>query len=144
MNEKVLTIIVPAYNVEDYLAKCVDSMLAAGCNDAIEIIIVNDGSTDGTREMAETYERDNPGTVRVITKENGGHGSAVNTGVRAATGTYLRVIDGDDWVDGDAFAALVARLATTEEDVVVSRYNTVQDVTSKMMGAFIVSSRNSR
>ncbi len=133
MNEKVLTIIVPAYNVEDYLAKCVDSMLAAGCNDAIEIIIVNDGSTDGTREMAETYERENPGTVHVITKENGGHGSAVNTGVRAATGTYLRVIDGDDWVDGDAFAALVGRLATTTEDVVVSRYNTVQDVTWKVM-----------
>jgi len=133
MGEKILTVIVPAYNVELYLAKCVDSMLGAGCDEDLEIIIVNDGSTDATKEMAETYEREHPGTVRVITKENGGHGSAVNTGVRAATGRYLRVIDGDDWVEAEPFAALLSRLHTVDEDVIVTRYNTIRDVTWEVM-----------
>ena len=133
MNEKVLSVVVPAYNVELYLAKCVDSMLAAGCDEEIEILIVNDGSTDSTSDMAHAYERKHPGTVRVITKENGGHGSAVNTGILHATGNYLRVIDGDDWVNEEAFATLVARLKTADEDVVVTKYNTIQDVTWKVM-----------
>ena len=131
--EKVLTVIVPAYNVEQYLEKCVDSLVSAGCNDAIEVIIVNDGSTDSTPEMAAAYEAKYPGTVRVINKENGGHGSAVNTGVRAATGTYLRIIDGDDWVDEEAFCALVEKLKSADEDVVVTKYNAIQDVTWKVM-----------
>ena len=131
--EKVLTIIVPSYNVEQYLEKCVNSMVDAGCNEEIEIILVNDGSTDSTHELAEAYARLYRGTVRVINKQNGGHGSAINAGILAATGTYLRILDGDDWVDSAAFAELVNRLKTATEDVIVTRYNTVQDVTWKVM-----------
>ena len=76
---KLLTIAVPCYNSAAYMKKCIESLLPGG--EDVEIIIVNDGSTDETREIAEKYRDVYPGIVKVVNKKNGGHGSAVNAGI---------------------------------------------------------------
>lgn len=96
--KKTLTFVVPAYNMTEYLERCVESLIASKRNDDIEVLIVDDGSSDGTLEMAKTFEARNPGIVRAIHQENKGHGGAVNTGIAAASGMYVKVVDADDWV----------------------------------------------
>ena len=96
---KILSITIPSYNVEKYIDKCVQSMLVDSILDDIEILIVNDGSKDSTPEIAKGYVEKYPQTVRLIDKENGGHGSTINAGIREATGKYFKVVDGDDWLN---------------------------------------------
>ncbi len=102
---KLVSFTVPCYNSQDYLRGCLDSILVAG--DDIEIIIVNDGSTDGTLEIAEEYRSRFPSVVKVIDKPNGGHGSGVNAGLKAAEGLYFKVVDSDDHLDGEALTTLM-------------------------------------
>lgn len=97
---KLLTFAVPCYNSEGYMAKCVESLLVGG--EDVEIIIVDDGSSDRTAEIADEYEKKYPSIIKAVHKENGGHGSAVNTGLEHATGLFFKVVDSDDWVkEGD-------------------------------------------
>lgn len=98
---KILSIVVPCYNSEDYLDKCMNSLLVGG--DEVEVIIVDDGSYDKTPQMADDYQAKYPNIVRVIHQENGGHGEAVNTGIKNATGVYFKVVDSDDWVNEEAY-----------------------------------------
>ncbi len=105
---KLLTVTIPSYNSQDYLERCVESLLGGG--DDVEILIVDDGSTDRTGEMADSYARKYPGIVKAIHQENGGHGEAVNTGIRNASGLYFKVVDSDDWVDGEAYRAVLSTL----------------------------------
>lgn len=105
---KLLTITVPCYNSQDYLDKCVQSLLAGG--EDVEILLVNDGSTDRTQEIAERYAAQYPSIVRVINQENGGHGSAVNAGIEHAAGLYFKVVDSDDWVKEDAYKKILDTL----------------------------------
>ncbi len=102
---KILSIVVPCYNSEDYMSRCIDSLLKGG--DETEIIIVDDGSTDSTYEIAERYREANPAIVRVVHKENGGHGSAVNAGLDAAQGLYFKVVDSDDFVREEAYLKIL-------------------------------------
>ena len=83
---KTLTFVIPAYNMESYLDRCVSSLLSATNTDDIEVLVVDDGSQDGTLEYARRLELTNPGVVRAIHQENRGHGGAVNTGIAAANG----------------------------------------------------------
>ena len=94
MEDKLLTIIVPAYNVENYIRRCLGSLVTAG-NDT-EIIVVNDGSSDNTENIANEYAALYPEIVRVISKQNGGHGSAINTGLQNTKGKYFYTVDADD------------------------------------------------
>ncbi len=105
---KLLTFAIPSYNSQDYMEHCIESLLPGG--EDVEIIIVDDGSKDRTAEIADEYERKYPGIVRAIHQENGGHGEAVNTGIRNATGLYFKVVDSDDWVDLDAYMAILEKL----------------------------------
>lgn len=105
---KLLTVTVPCYNSQDYMRKCIDSLLPGG--EDVEILIVNDGSTDDTQKIALEYEAAHPGIVRVIRQENGGHGAAVNTGIRHAEGIFFKVVDSDDWVKESAYLRILARL----------------------------------
>ena len=88
---------------------CIESLLPGG--DEVEILIVDDGSTkDRTAEIADEYERKYPGICRAIHQENGGHGEAVNTGLRNAEGIYYKVVDSDDWVDEAAYQEILSTL----------------------------------
>lgn len=102
---KYITFTVPCYNSAEYMRRCIDSLLV--CGEDGEIIIVNDGSTDATGEIADEYARQYPNIVKVIHKENGGHGSGVNAGLEKAEGQYFKVVDSDDWLDQNALLRLL-------------------------------------
>ena len=117
----ILTIAIPAYNVEQYIEKCLDSILRTSNVEEIEILVVNDGSKDKTAEIVEKYEKITNGIVRLINKENGGHGSTINVSIEQAKGKYYRLVDGDDWVDNENLAKLVEILKNTDADVVLTK-----------------------
>ncbi len=122
---KILSIAIPSYNSQDYMSNCIESLLPGG--DAVEILIVDDGSKDDTARIADEYEAKYPGIVRAIHQENGGHGEAVNAGLRHATGMFYKVVDSDDWVDQDAYKKILTFLeeAAKEEeplDMLISNY----------------------
>ncbi len=131
MSDKLLTVTVPAYNVEAWIDQTLTSMLQEEILKELEILVVNDGSKDRTEEIAFSYQKKYPETVRVITKENGGHGSTINTGIAAATGRYFKVVDGDDWVDPQNFTALMKMLSRLNADVVGSNYTWVDHETGR-------------
>ena len=105
---KYITFTVPCYNSQDYMGRCIESLLVGG--DDVEIIIVDDGSTDSTGEIADYYEKMYPNIVRAVHKENGGHGSGVNRGLELACGMFFKVVDSDDWLDGEAYSRLLNRI----------------------------------
>lgn len=105
--KKVLTVVIPAYNAEAYLTNCLDSLCLPDLLDPLEVIVIDDGSADRTGMIADQYQSRFPGTVRVIHKENGGHGSGINCGIKAAYGRYFKVVDADDWVDPQGFRNLM-------------------------------------
>jgi len=113
---KLLSIIVPCYNSAEYMNKCIDSLLIG--SESIEIIIVNDGSKDGTGAISDEYVLRYPNIIKVVHQKNGGHGEAINTGLLHATGDYFKVVDSDDWVDESAFISVLEVLKESlEEDV---------------------------
>ena len=122
---KLITFTVPCYNSATYMDHCIDTLLTAG-SDA-EIILVDDGSTDGTGAIADRYAAQYPDIVRVIHQENGGHGEGVNQGMVHATGMYFKVVDSDDWLDTAALGKLMALIresAASEEpiDLILTNY----------------------
>lgn len=126
---KLLSVAVPCYNVENYLDTCLTSFADPRLNDGLEVLIVNDGSQDRTPQIAEKYVQAYPAIFKLINKENGGHGSAVNAGIANASGKYFRIVDGDDWVHTDNLVTLVQRLSSIETDLVVDEKRTVHMVT---------------
>ena len=96
---KLLTVTVPCYNSQDYMEKCIRSLLTGG--ERVEIIIIDDGSKDRTGEIADAYAAKYPAIVRAVHQENGGHGEGINQGLRHATGRYFKTVDSDDWLSGD-------------------------------------------
>lgn len=129
---KVLTFIIPAYNSESFLDKCVSSMLLPEILDKLEIIIVNDGSTDATERLASEYSARFPDTVRLISQENRGHGGALNAGFAAAEGKYLKPIDADDWVETENLPQFLRLLETCDSDVVLTHYRTIDISTGEV------------
>ena len=122
---KILTIAIPSYNSMDYMRNCIESLLPGG--EDVEILIVDDGSKDETPAIADEYEAKYPGIIRAIHQENGGHGEAVNAGLRNATGFFYKVVDSDDWVDAEAYQKILDFLkeAVKEEeplDMLLSNY----------------------
>ncbi len=105
---KLLSIAVPCYNSENYMRKCIDSLLVGGEN--VEILIVDDGSSDHTAEIADEYAAAHPTIVKAIHQENAGHGGAVNAGLKNATGFYFKVVDSDDWVNKEAYIKILNTL----------------------------------
>ena len=105
---KLITFAITSYNSQDYLDRCVESLLVGG--DDVEIIFVNDGSTDRTGEIADEYAAKYPNIISVIHKQNGGHGSGVNAGVHAAKGLFYKVVDSDDWLEKGALLKLLENI----------------------------------
>lgn len=119
---KILSICIASYNMEKYLPRCVESMLGAGVNDELEIIIVNDGSTDRTLEIANGYKAKYPDTVVVIDKENGHYGSCINASLKVAKGKYFRTVDADDWVDSKALKEFIRVLENNDADCFATNF----------------------
>ena len=122
MKNKILTIVVPMYHVELYIGQCLSSFAIPEILDRIEILVIDDGGKDGSAQIAWEFQKNYPDTYRVIHKENGGHGSTINKGIELAEGKYFKVVDGDDWVDREAFVNLVRHLEETDADMVLSNY----------------------
>ncbi|MFC0676133.1 glycosyltransferase family 2 protein [Brachybacterium hainanense] len=123
--QALVTFVIPCYNSADYLHRAVEPLLRAP--DDIEVVLVNDGSTDATPQLIEAYVRDHPERVRAVHRENGGHGAAMDSGIGVARGTYVKVLDSDDWTDPSALADYLRGLrawieAGTEPDVVITNY----------------------
>lgn len=135
MAEKVVSFIVPAYNSEAYLEKCLRSFCNPKVLNQLEVLIVNDGSTDGTCEIGIKYVKKYPKSFILINKINGGHGSAINTGVKEAKGKYIKVIDSDDWVLVDSLPEYISALERLDADVILTNYYTV-DISSKKKTAY--------
>ncbi|MBR1748107.1 MAG: glycosyltransferase [Clostridia bacterium] len=129
--EKILTIAIPAYNMEKYLAETLKSMIAETIMDDLEVIIVDDGSADKTAEIAAEYVKLYPQTFKLISKENGGHGSALNKGLELATGKYYRPIDADDWVDTDSLVYVINDLKKHNVDMVITNFRKVLEKSGK-------------
>ena len=124
MQDKLLTIVVPTYNISEYIEKCINSFLAVNKKyyKDFEVIVVNDGSVDNSVQVVEDLIIDSDLDLRIISKENGGHGSTINVGITEAKGKYFKVIDGDDWVDVGSFETLLEKLKTIDVDMVISNY----------------------
>lgn len=128
--KKLLTIIIPSYNMEAFLRRNCDSLLIGGEEqECLDVILVNDGSTDQTSAIAHEYEIQFPTVFRVIDKPNGHYGSCVNAGLAIANGTYTKILDADDYVDTDAFRVYVKKLiaedAVGSVDLVISDWTKV-------------------
>lgn len=119
--EKILTISIAAYNVEQYLSQTLDSLLIKNMN-LLEVLIINDGSKDDTLKIAKEYEEKYPDAIKVIDKENGGYGSTINEGIKYATGKYFKQLDGDDWYQKENLNEICEILKKCEEDVVYTPY----------------------
>ncbi|WP_022868373.1 glycosyltransferase family 2 protein [Schaalia vaccimaxillae] len=123
--QPLLTVIVPSYNSQDYLDRAMTTLV--GYNDEVEVIIVNDGSKDRTAQIADDWATRYPTCVRAIHQENKGHGGAVNAGIQHATGTHVRVVDSDDWLDRTALNKALdvlrqERQAGRDLDLLVTNY----------------------
>lgn len=122
---KYLSVAIPCYNSAKYMDKAIRSLLPGG--EDIEIIIVNDGSSDKTLKIAKQYKKEYPTIIKVVDKENGGHGDAVNSGLAYASGKYFKVVDSDDWVDEEALKKILEKLHELEDngkevDMFISNY----------------------
>ena len=115
-----VSIVVPIYNNEAYLVKCLDSIIRQTLKE-IEIICVDDGSTDSSVSILKSYRESDP-RVKVITRENSGYGKTMNVGMEAATGEYIGIVESDDYIDRDMFAALYRTARKTRADIVKSDY----------------------
>ncbi len=123
---KVLSVVVPAYNVEKYIRRCLDSLTYdEACLKKLDIIVVDDGGTDETYNIAKKYEKLFPGSIRVVKKENGGHGSTINVGLSLAKGRYVKVLDSDDWFNIFDLSSFVKKLEQEKADIVVSNYRRI-------------------
>lgn len=117
--EKLITVSIAAYNKEAYLDRCVQSLLIPSL-DKVEIIIVNDGSTDRTSEIAHKYVERYPDSVRVVDKPNGHQGSCVNVALSLAVGKYFKMLDADDSFETEVFQRFIRMLEQRDVDMVVS------------------------
>lgn len=118
-----LSIIVPVYNADKYLEKCLDSLVNQTMDD-YEVILVNDGSKDSSQSIIDSYVNQYPELIRAVTVENGGQGRARNIGIDMARGAYIGFVDSDDWVASDMFEKLYT--AVVEDDADMAVCDTVQ------------------
>jgi glycosyltransferase involved in cell wall biosynthesis len=134
--EKILSVIVPSYNVEKYIKTTLESLCSCKRINAMDIIVVNDGSTDSTLEISREFLNKFPLSVNIIDKGNGGHGSTINAGLKIAKGKYLIIVDGDDWVDYQSIDKLIDFLKYHNEDIIISGHykNYINDNKEKHFG----------
>jgi len=138
-DKKLLSIIVPSYNMEAYLPKCLESLIVSDKEllQKLDVIVVNDGSKDRTSEIAHEFESRYKGVFRVIDKENGNYGSCINAALPVAQGKYIKVLDSDDWFATNNFGLFLSELQNATEDVILTDFELVD-----LKGKVIESHRN--
>lgn len=131
---KLLTVIVPSYNMEAYLPKCLGSLIVSDNEllQKLEVIVINDGSKDRTSEIAHEFESKYRGVFRVIDKANGNYGSCINAALAVAQGKYVKVLDADDWFETSNFQSFLSELRDATEDVILTDYDLV-DLNGKVI-----------
>lgn len=128
---KIITFVIPSFNVEYYLKKVLDSFLAPEIIEQLEVIIVDDGSCDGTADIAKMYAEKYPEIYRLLQKENGGHGSTINLGSKEARGKYFKVIDADDWVVTENLSEYIQCLTKSDAEVILTPFHMVDMITGE-------------
>ena len=131
--DKILSISVAAYNVASTLSEAIDPFIQSGVIDALDIMIVDDGSKDNTAKIAQKYQERFPESIRFIHKENGGWGSTVNTGIRNAIGKYFKQLDGDDYYSPENLPRYIEELRKHNSDIVITPYITYDDITKNVI-----------
>lgn len=131
MMEKILSISVAAYNLENMIRQCLDSFVEDEILKKVEVLVTDDGSKDNTREIVKEYEDKYPGSFKLIAQKNAGPGSTVNSGLLHATGKYFRMVDGDDWVDTEEMTEYLKYLEEHDTDMVCTNYTCVDNVTGE-------------
>lgn len=129
MDTKLLSIIIPTYNMEKYLSRCLDSLLIKENLNLLEIWVVNDGSKDNSSEIAHQYADKYPGVFHVIDKPNGNYGSCINAALKVLTGKYVKILDSDDYFNTDALINIIRKLGDTNVDVILTDF-TAKDITN--------------
>lgn len=122
MSEKLLSVVIPTYNMEAYLRRCLDSVTRDDVPSSLELIVVNDGSTDRSFAIMQEYAEKRPDIVNIIDKPNGHYGSCINAALKIATGKYFRILDADDWFDTDGLIKLLNKLKNITADIIVTPY----------------------
>ncbi len=124
--DKILTIIIPTYNMEKYLRHCLDSLIVPNMG-KVEVLVINDGSKDSSSVIGHEYQDKYPQTFRVIDKENGNYGSCVNRGLKEATGKYVKVLDADDSFAKDTFNDFIDKLLKVDSDMILTDFVIVDE-----------------
>lgn len=121
--DKLLTIVIPTYNMEDLLEHCLNSLIiASNLMEQLEVLVIIDGATDCSSEIAHKYETIHPQTFRVIDKENGNYGSCINRGLQEAKGKYIKILDADDSFDNEALSTFIKSIKGTDYDLILTNY----------------------
>ena len=117
---KLLTLVIPTYNMEKYLTKCLESVTAPCIPPTLEVIVVNDGSKDRSLDIMKAFQQKRPDIIRIIDKENGHYGSCINAGLQMAKGKYFRPLDADDWMDTEVLSKLLNVLKNCDTDLFIT------------------------
>lgn len=131
--EKILSVSVAAYNVEQFIIQNMRSFLGTSVSSKIEVLIIDDGSKDNTAKIVKEYQEKYPDIIKLIKQKNAGPGSTVNTGIRNASGKYFRMVDGDDWVNTDDLCKYINFLENHDADVVYTDYYMVDNDTEEKL-----------
>lgn len=135
-NNKILTIAIPVYNVERYLKRALSSVILQEYENNIEIIVINDGSSDTSQDIINQYANKYPKLINSIHKNNGGWGSCIKLAIKKARGKYFKVLDSDDWFDSTSFETFIHLLKKTDSDLILTPYIEIDDAGNKKLFSF--------
>ncbi len=132
---KLISLIIPTYNMEEYLNRCLDSLIIKECFELVEVLVIIDGAKDRSSEIAHTYQERFPDCIHVIDKENGNYGSCINRGLKEAEGKYVKVLDADDYFNTELFCEYVKQLSCIDADFILTDYSFVYHSSDKRVPA---------
>ena len=132
--KKLLSIIIPTYNMAELLPRCLDSLVAAqGAEKALEAIVVNDGSKDNSLQVAQDFQKRYPKIVTVVDKPNGNYGSTINAALPVANGKYVKVLDSDDWYDTEVLGQFLNVLEQKNADIFITHFTQIGAATQEVI-----------